>query len=174
MKREMGLDYLMRKYILSPFEQNKFSEDCHSYFLDKFPDFSLTFKVLSKFPWPSTKFPDLEKISFSRHFSLTMATLRTDQVAPRTTYKGDVCSDCQHHMFHETTEFVCMEKISQKRVQKLMKPALEKKYLCLASATCRPDKSGRVHSKIVEISKYLQIYIQYKTVLTADSNQYAK
>ena len=44
-------------------------------FIFKFPDFSLTFQILSKFPWPSTKFPDLEKISFSRYFSLTVATL---------------------------------------------------------------------------------------------------
>ena len=44
MNRRMGLAYLMRKYILSSFEQNKFSEDCHSYlFLN-----SLTFPRLSK------------------------------------------------------------------------------------------------------------------------------
>ena len=72
----MALDYLMRKYILFPLEQNKFSEDCLPQpIICKFPDFSLTFQVLYKFPWPSTKFPDLEKISFSRYFSLTGATL---------------------------------------------------------------------------------------------------
>ena len=43
-------------------------------FIFKFSDFSLTFQNLS-FPWLSTKFPDLEKISFFRHFSVTVATL---------------------------------------------------------------------------------------------------
>ena len=77
MKREMGLDYLMREYILSPL--NKINNFFWRWRF-KFPDFSLTFQVLSKFPLPSTKFPgwfflDLEKNSFSRYFSLTVATL---------------------------------------------------------------------------------------------------
>ena len=68
-----GLRLSHEKVHLSPFDRiNKFSEDCHSLFIFKFPDFSLTFQVLSKFPWPSTKFPDFsltwKKNSFSRHF----------------------------------------------------------------------------------------------------------
>ena len=56
---EMGLDYLLRMHTLSPLEQNKFSGDCLLQpFIFKLPDFSLTFQVLSKFPWPLTKFPD--------------------------------------------------------------------------------------------------------------------
>ena len=51
MRREMGLYYLMRKYILFPLEQNKFSKVCLPHpFIFKFPDFSLTFQGLSKFP----------------------------------------------------------------------------------------------------------------------------
>ena len=49
-------------------------------FFLKFPDFSLTFVSFfpisltqTKIPW---LFPDLEKFSFSRLFSLTMATLK--------------------------------------------------------------------------------------------------
>ena len=46
-EEEMGLDYLMRKYILSPLNRiNKFFEDCHSHLFSN----SQTFQVLSKFP----------------------------------------------------------------------------------------------------------------------------
>ena len=59
---------------------NKFSEDSlPKLFIFKFPGFSLTFQVLSKIPWPSTKFPDFslteKKKSFFKYFPLTMATL---------------------------------------------------------------------------------------------------
>ena len=48
---------------------NKFSEDCLSYpFIFKFPDFSLTFQVFSKFPWPSAKFPDFSLTWKKFHF----------------------------------------------------------------------------------------------------------
>ena len=53
-----GPQLSLRKYIFFPLEHNKFSEDCNHSHIFKFPDFSLTFQVLSKFPWPSTKFPD--------------------------------------------------------------------------------------------------------------------
>ena len=71
MRREMGLDYLIRMYILSPLEQiNKFSENSFPYkpFIFKFPDFSLTFQVLSKFLWPSAKFPDFSLTWKKFHF----------------------------------------------------------------------------------------------------------
>ena len=82
MSKEMGLDYLMRKYILSPLEQNKWifwtlpaTAICFQ-IPWVFPDFPSPFQislVIHKIPW---LFPDLEKILFSRYFSLIVATLR--------------------------------------------------------------------------------------------------
>ena len=54
----MGSDYLMRKYTLYHLEQIFWRLPAIVIFFH-FPDFSLTFQVLSKFPWPPTKFPDL-------------------------------------------------------------------------------------------------------------------
>ena len=68
MRREIGLDCLMRKYILSPLEQNKISSDCLPQPILKFPDFSLTFQVLSKLPWPSKKFHDFSLTWKKFHF----------------------------------------------------------------------------------------------------------
>ena len=80
-RREMGLDYLWESRAFPLLNRINFLKTaCHSHFFFKFPDFSLTYQVLSIFPWPSTKFPDFSltwKISFSRYFSLTVATLGT-------------------------------------------------------------------------------------------------
>ena len=75
MRREMGLVYLMRKYIFSLLNRiNKFSEVCLPQpFIFKFPDLSLTFQGLSKFPRPSTKFPD---------FSLTWKKFQFPDIFP--------------------------------------------------------------------------------------------
>ena len=68
----MGLDYLMRKYILSCVNRTyNFFEDCHSHLFSN----SLTFQVFSKFPWPSTNFPD---------FSLTWKTFHCPDFSPLT------------------------------------------------------------------------------------------
>ena len=89
MKMAMGLDYLMRKYILSPFEQINFLKTAIAIYFQN----SLTFPWLSKsflnfpgHPQNSPTFPDLEKISFSRHFSLTMTTLLISTWWPSTTH----------------------------------------------------------------------------------------
>ena len=72
MRREMGLDYLMRKYILSPL-LNQFPNDCHSHLFSN----SLTFPGLSKFPWPSTKFPDFSLTWKKFHFLIVATQLQS-------------------------------------------------------------------------------------------------
>ena len=55
----MGLDYLTGSTSFPLLNRINFLKTaCHSHFFTK-SDFSLTFQVLSKFPWPSTKFPDI-------------------------------------------------------------------------------------------------------------------
>ena len=72
----------MRVFTLSPLGQNKSTIQqtaCHSHLFSN----SLTFQVLSKFPWPSTKFPDFPltlKKSIFRYFSLTVVTLLQDNM----------------------------------------------------------------------------------------------
>ena len=75
MRREMHLDYLMRMYIFSPLEKNKYIFwSLPAIHLFSNSHFSPTFQISLTFHKIPRLFPDLEKISFSVYFSLTVAT----------------------------------------------------------------------------------------------------
>ena len=67
MRRDMGLDYLMRKYIFYPLEQIFWRLPAIAIYFQipwLFPDFPSPYY----FPWPSTKFPDFSLSWKKFHF----------------------------------------------------------------------------------------------------------